>query len=128
MSASGRERTLASLVRFCATGCVRFRPRADIERSRSRNTCARVWAPSGQLDARFSSSTLAALLQDDDRLAAWGYGAASCQNSVSAPAIRHSRPSAWIWIDETPETKEWLDQASSSFAIEPLRCHPRPVH
>lgn len=46
----------------------------------------------------------------------------------STPAIRHSRLSAWIWIDETPETKEWLDQASSSSAIEPLKSHPRPVH
>lgn len=97
------------------------------ERSRSRNTGTRLWAPSGQLDARFSSSTLAVLLQDDYRLAASVYRAASCQNSASATAIRHSRLSAWIWIDETPETKEWLDQTSSSSAIEPLKSHPRPV-
>lgn len=57
-------------------------------------------------DARFSSSTLAAILQDDNRLAAVVSRAAPCRNQPSTPAIRHSRLSAWIWIHETPEAKE----------------------
>lgn len=76
------------------------------EPSRSRNTGARAWPPPGQLDARSSSLPLAALLQDDYRLAAPVSGAAPCRNQASPPAIRHSRLSAWIWIDETLEAKE----------------------
>jgi len=81
MSAFGQERT--SIARARAFHIAKYR----------RETMSSV-RPGWIRDARFTSSSLTPLLQDDCRLAISVSGVAPCWNSASAPAMSHSYLSA----------------------------------